>query len=266
MGARGMSGLGDSFLARRIRRRAARSWARLQGAMKRSGRPLAAETREQARDLHRLLGQVLQTSDSMAASARNSLSRMQLPAGTDWRWRPQVMQAPNEVTALAAPESGCRLSPEVALFHDCPHRALILRQTRNARATDLTEYALALEVLGFGGSYLSLSLALPAEARAGLGRQHIIRLEAVLEAERPIAVYARLNIQQGPNTEKLLRKMGEPIIGDSCKRLVEFDLGYAALSARTVEKAWIDLILEAPHMNAVTLRDVVVSRHLRAQI
>ena len=44
------------------------------------------------------------------------------------------------------------------------------------------------------------------------------------------------------------------------------DLGYAELSARSVEKAWLDLIFEAPFMNAVGLRDVILSRHPRAQI
>lgn len=88
----------------------------------------------------------------------------------------------------------------------------------------------------------------------------------MLQSERPIKVYSRLNVQQGPNTEKMLRQMGEPIMGGNNGRVVEFDLGYAALSQRPVEKAWIDLIFEAPRMNAVTLRDFVASRHMRAQI
>lgn len=261
-----MSSVGDSWLAHRIRRRAARSWARLQGGMRRSGRPLDTDLRDQARDLHQLLGQILQTCDGLAHGARGSLARMQLPAGTDWRWRPRALQAANEVTALAAPQSGRALSPEVALFHDCPHRALILRQMRNRRATDLSDYALGLEVMGFAGSYLSFSLNLPPEALEGLGGQHVLRIDAVLQSERPIKVYSRLNVQQGPNTEKMLRQMGEPIMGGNNGRVVEFDLGYAALSQRPVEKAWIDLIFEAPRMNAVTLRDFVASRHMRAQI
>lgn len=261
-----MNGLAGSWLSHRIRRRAARSWARLQEAMTRSGRPLDSDLRDQARDLHQMLGQILQSCDGLTPGARGSLARMQLPAGTDWRWRPRVMQGVNDVVALAAPQSGRWLSSEVALFHDCPHRALILRQMRNRRATDLSDYALALEVMGFAGSYLSFSLNLPPEALENLGGQHILRLDAVLQAERPITVYARLNVQQGPNTEKMLRQMGEPIVGGNCGRVIEFDLGYAELSARSVDKAWIDLIFEAPRMNAVTLRDFVASRHMRAQI
>ena len=99
-----------------------------------------------------------------------------------------------------------------------------------------------------------------------LAGHHILRLEATLQAERPIAVYARLNIQQGPNTETILRKMGDDIAGRQCRRVVEFDLGYATLSQRSVDKAWMDIIFEAPQMNAVALRDAILSRHPRAQI
>lgn len=261
-----MIALNDGWLSRMLRQRAARRWARLQSSMRRNARPLDPELRDQARDLHQLLGQLLQLSDGVVAGARGSLARMQLPAGTDWRWRPRVMQAANDITALAAPENGRWLSPEVALFHDCPNRALILRQSRNRHATDLADYALALEVMGFGGRYLSFSLGLPAEALEGLGSQNILRLDASLQAERPIVVYARLNLQQGPNTEQMLRQMGDPIGAKTCTRVIEFDLGYANLAARPVEKAWIDVIFDAPFMNAVTLRDVVVSRHTRAQI
>jgi len=261
-----MNRLSESWLTRRLHRRAERSWSRLHGALSRSGRPLGSEIRDQARELHRLLGDLLRISTELQNESRNSLSRMELPAGTDWRWRPRILQAPNELPTLAAPENGRWLSPEVALFHDCAHRAVILRQTRNRRATDLAEFALALEVMGFSGSYLSFSLALPPEALEGLSGQNVLRLDSVLQSERPITVYARLNVQQGPNTQKMLRQLGDPIKGANNSRVVEFDLGYAELSHRPVEKAWIDLIFEGPHMNAVVLRDIVTSRHLRAQI
>lgn len=261
-----MSRATEGWLARRIRARASRNWSRIFLEMKRGGRPLPPETRDEARDLHQLLGLVLQTSDRLSVGVRGSLRRMQLPPGTDWRWRPRIMQARDSGVGLVSPRSGRWLSPEVVLFHDCPHRALILSQKRNQRATDLAEYALALEVMGFQGSYLSYSMGLPDEALEGLGGQHVLRLEAALEAERAITVYARLNVQQGPNTETMLRQMGDPIAGRHCNRVVEFDLGYAELSPRPVEKAWIDMIFEAPFMNAVMLRDVVASRHVRAQI
>ena len=120
--------------------------------------------------------------------------------------------------------------------------------------------------MGFEGSFLSFSLGFPAQALEGLGGHHVVRLESTLQSERPITVYARLNIQQGPNTEKILRQMGDPIEGANCHRVVEFDLGYADMSQRSIEKVWLDVIFEAPFMNAVALRDVILSRHARAQI
>lgn len=222
--------------------------------------------RDEARDLQQVLTRYLHTTEIRSLSGRDSLSRMELPAGTDWRWRPEILRARNATPALVAPASGRWLSDEVALFHDCPQRALILRQRRNRRPTDLSDYALALEVMGFEGSFLSFSLGLPPEALQDLGGHHIVRLESTLQSERAITVYARLNIQQGPNTEKILRQMGDPIEGGNCHRVIEFDLGYADMSQRSVDKAWVDVIFEAPFMNAVALRDVILSRHARAQI
>ena len=256
----------QGWLSRRIRARAACQWQSLLDRAQRRNGPVPGDIRDEARDLQQILTRYLHTTEIRSLGARDSLSRMELPAGTDWRWRPEILRARNATSALVAPPSGRWLSDEVALFHDCPQRALILRQSRNRRATDLSDYALALEVMGFEGSFLSFSLGFPAEALEGLGGHHIIRLEATLQSERAITVYARLNIQQGPNTEKILRQMGDPIEGATCNRVVEFDLGYAEMSQRSVEKVWVDVIFEAPSMNAVALRDVILSRHARAQI
>lgn len=255
-----------SWFSRRVRAYGARQWTKILASVMRRSGPLSKDLSEEARDLHQVLSRLLQVADARAVGARDSLSRIVMPPGTDWRWRPQVLRARNASPALIAPPDGKWLSDEVALFHDCPERALILRQVRNRRATDLSEYGLGLEVMGFSGSFLSFSLTLPSDALVDLGDHHIVRLDATMQAERAIPVYARLNIQQGPNTEKLLRKMGDNIEGRHCQRVVEFDLGYADLSPRSVDKVWLDLIFEAPFMNAVTLRDVILSRHPRAQI
>lgn len=255
-----------SWISRRIRHRAATQWSGLLDGLLRHRRPVPEALRDEARDLHQVLGRFMQVSDEFVPGKRDSLGRMDLPGGTDWRWRPGVMQSRIADNALIAPRSDRWLSEEVALFHDCDARALLLKQVRNRRATDLAAYGLRLEVMGFSGSFLSFSLSLPPEASEGLGGHHIVRLQAVLQAERAITVYARLNVQQGPNTETVLRQLGDPIEGANCQRLVEFDLGYADMSQRSVDKAWIDLIFEAPYMNAIVLRDVVLSRHPRAQI
>ena len=46
----------------------------------------------------------------------------------------------------------------------------------------------------------------------------------------------------------------------------EFDLAYASINERRIEKAWVDLIFENPQMNQITLRDLTLSRRPRAQV
>lgn len=252
-------------LARSLRGQVARQWSALTGGLQ-GGSRLDPELRDEAAALHRDLSSLLQLSDPQAARARATLKGLDLPPGTDWRWRPPMFCGAAQTAGMAGPDSGQRLGGEVSLWHDCPQRALILRQCRNRRATDLAPYGMRLEVLGFTGSYLSLSLDLPADARQGLGLAHVLRLDCVLQAERPITVYARLNLSQGPNTAQMLRQLGDPIGDWPASRLTEFDLAYAGLTERDIGKVWLDLIFEAPHMNAVTLSDAVLSRHPRAEV
>lgn len=228
------------------------------------GRPPAPEICDEARALHGDLTSFLQLADLRAARARAALSGHALPPGTDWRWRPPMFGGQISPAGIAGPGNGQRLGDEVALWHDCGQSALILRQQRNRRATDLAPFGLRLEVMGFTGKYLSLALDLPEEAAEGVDGGHVLRLETVLQAERRITVYGRVNVMQGPNTEQILRQLGDPIDDWVCNRVTEFDLGYAGLSGRPVSKIWLDLIFESPHMNAVSVSDVILSRHPRA--
>ena len=38
------------------------------------------------------------------------------------------------------------------------------------------------------------------------------------------------------------------------------------MNEKRLEKLWLDLIFEAPQMNAVRIRDLFLSRHLRADV
>ncbi|MBU3030329.1 hypothetical protein KNW02_09375 [Paracoccus sp. XHP0099] len=235
-------------------------------ALERGGGTPAPELRDEAADLHRSLGRFLQLADAHLVRRGEAAGTQDLPLGTDWHWRPLIVRGRIRPGAAVAPQNGQHLGDEVALYHDCPHQALILRQVPNRRAADLAPYALTLEMMGFSGSYLSLALALPADLNPDLGRHHVIRLDATLHSERSIVVYGRLNIAQGPNTETILRQLGHPIDGRECRRTVEFDLGFAELSQRPVDKVWLDLIFEAPRMNAVTVTEAMLSRHPRAEM
>lgn len=116
-------------------------------------------------------------------------------------------------SAVAAPASGHRLGADAAFWHDCPHRALILRQAGRPRPGPGSPYGLGIEVVGFGGCFLSLALDLPPDALERMGPARIVQLDAVLDAERAITAYARLNLVQGPNTETVLRQLGAPVEG-----------------------------------------------------
>jgi len=150
----------------------------------------------------------------------------------------------------------------VTLFHDCAHSELSLRQLRNSREADLAPYGLRMDVFAFDGSFLSLVLDFPQQAVDGLTRRHLIRMDTIVELEKPLEIFARLNIKHGPNTEQIVREL--PLNEEEI--MVEFDLAYSSLNEKRVERAWIDLIFENPQMSQVVLRDVTFSRRPRADL
>lgn len=233
------------------------------GAM-RSGQ--LSDLTEEAQALRGNLDRFLRRADKRVRLSRAALDAVPLPGGTDWRWRPNVLAGRNSPTGVAAPESGQRFGGPVVVWHDCPARALILRQFQNRSSLDLAAYGLRLEVLGFAGQYLSLSVDLPHQALEGLTKNNIMRLETSIAIERPIEIYARLNIQNGPNTEEILRHLGGMQPGQSNRHVTEFDLFTTEMNEKRLEKAWLDLIFENPGMNSVELRELIMSRHPRASV
>ena len=155
-----------------------------------------------------------------------------------------------------------RLGDEIQLFHDCAVSELTLRQIRNQKAEDLAPFGLRLDVFRFDGSFLSLVVDLPKEAIDGLQKRHLIRLTVLADVEKPIEIFARLNIRHGPNTEQVVLEL--PM--DRAEKTVEFDLAYTDLNEKRTEAAWIDLIFEGPEMNQITLRDLTLCRYPRAEL
>lgn len=84
----------------------------------------------------------------------------------------------------------------------------------------------------------------------------------LVELEKPLEIFARLNIRHGPNTEQIVREM--PL--NEKDVFVEFDLAYTKLNEKRVERMWVDLIFEDPEMNQITLRDVTFARYPRAEL
>ncbi|GHG14863.1 DUF6478 family protein [Paracoccus aerius] len=239
-------------------------WVRLAERLDRRPKPVDPDLREEAQRLHRHLSRFLQISDPWMLR-KTGVAEDDLPPGTDWHWRPRLLCGQVSPRAVVAPENGHRLGEDAALWHDCPYNALILRQSARPRPGQAACYALQVEMMGNSCGFLSLALDLPGNALGGLGPERVLQLDTVMDAERAITIYARINLVQGPNTETMLRQLGHPAEGRGARRRVEFDLAYADLANRPIERAWLDLIFESPRLNAVTINDVLVSHHPRAQ-
>lgn len=254
-----------SWLDRITRERAARQWSEMAESVEYMGPSRIRRLTEEALALRTSLNRFMMRGDRKSAVSRAALDSLQLPGGTDWRWRPGFMAGQISPRGIAAPAAGTRLGDRAAVWHDCTEQALILEQVANPRATDLSPYGLRLEVFAFSGSFLSLSIDLPTEALDGLTRNHILRLEASLVVERPLNVYARLNVGHGPNTDELLQQLRSMDAGLQSQQVIEFDLAYTEMNEKRLEKIWLDVIFETPSMNAVEIRELFLSRNLRAE-
>lgn len=242
-----------------------RSLRRWRAAAEDSARAPLSELRRQrnqARQLRTHLDRLIHTADGRLALPLIGSSFFPRPHGTDWSWRPELWRGPLPERGLSSVPTKARLGNEVQLFHDCAFSELTLRQLRNTREEDLAPFGLRMDVFKFDGSFLSLVIDLPPEAAAGMTRQHLLRIDSIIESEKPIEIFARLNIQHGPNTEQLVRELPQ----EEKNIVVEFDLAYSRLNEKRIEKIWLDLIFEAPDMNQVVLRDLTFSRHRRAAI
>lgn len=218
--------------------------------------------RARARELRHKLDELLQVADSRLALPRIGSSAFPRPAGTDWSWRPDLWRGPLTPRGESSVPSKTPIGNEVAIFHDCRISELTFRQLRNSREEDLAPFGLRLDVFRFDGSFLSVVIELPTEACQGLKRRHLVRVDANVEMEKPLEIFARLNIRHGPNTDQIVREM--PLHDNEV--FVEFDLGYTKLNEKRIERMWLDLIFEGPEMNQVTLRDVTMARYPRAEL
>ena len=182
-----------------------------------------------------------------------------LPAHRDWLWRPGLWSAPSDPCAWSAGAAETPLSAEVTLFHDCPLGEIAARQVRS----DGPPFALALDVYAFRGSYFSLAVDLPPPALLNLRRRHVLRVDVRLRSERPVTIYARLNILRGATPVTIVREVRP---GQQGAAFVDFDLASVRTDVSRAEKLWIDLILDSPAANALSLDDLLLSRTPRAEV
>ncbi len=250
------------LLERLLQRRVLANWAR--AARKAAGAELSVlrAQRYSARQLRQKLDELTYVADSRLALPRIGSNAFAKPGGTDWSWRPQLWRGPLASKGMSNVQSKTSFGDEVTIFHDCRISELTLRQLRNTREVDLAPFGLRMDVFRFDGSFLSLVLDLPPESCDGLKKRHLVRLDANIELEKPLEIFARLNIKHGPNTEQIVREL--PLHQEEV--MVEFDLAYSKLNEKRVERMWVDLIFEGPEMNQVTIRDITFCRHPRAEL
>lgn len=256
--ARRMTGLIDSFL----HRRSLKHWAKAGETAPFADMETLRLWRGRALSLRRTVDQVIREAEHRLALPVIGSSAMKKPMGTDWSWRPALWKGPLPTPGLASVPSRALICDGATIFHDCRRSELTVRQIRNTRESDIAPFGFRMDMFRFDGSFLSLVLDLPDEAARGLKLRHLIRLDLIVEMEKPLEIFARLNIKHGPNVEQIVREV--PLNAEEV--MVEFDLAYSKINEKRVEKLWVDLIFEGPEMNEVTLRDATLSRRPRAEL
>lgn len=251
-----------SIFGKLVYNRSLRRWARIADAAGHTPLSTLRKQRARARRILVHLNRFIHEADNRLALPLIGSQAIQKSYDADWAWRPQAWTGPLPVNGIASVPSKSRLGNEVTLHHDCNLSELSLRQVRNSRDADLAPFGLRMDVFRFDGSFLSLVIDFPQDAVQGLKRKHLIRLEPIVEMEKPLEIFARLNIKHGPNTEQVVRELP---LGQEVP-MVEFDLAYTKLNEKRVDSMWLDLIFEGPEMNQVTLRDLTISRRARADI
>ena len=257
-----MASGGDSFWEVAFFRHTMLRWARAARNAQKTKLSVLRKQHTRARLLRSHLTRLIHAADERLALPMIGAASFPKPHNADWAWRPELWRGPLAQLGLSSVQTKSMLGGEVTLFHDCDYSELTLRQLRNTHEEDLAPYGLRMDVFRFDGSFLSLVVDLPPEACAGMKRSHLIRMGCIVEMEKTLEIFARLNVRHGPNTEQIVREL--PL--DSKEVVVEFDLAYSNLNEKRVDKAWVDLIFEGPQMNQVTLRDLTFSRRPRAQL
>lgn len=202
---------------------------------------------------------------SKAADARfaGELSKARAPSapdGSDWKLRPELWTQKSPRPGWAPVKNNDWLGHEIQVFHDCPREQIIVRQHPGISQDEMAPYEVDLEIFDFSGSFLSMVYNFPAEAVKQLSRRHIIRVEIEGTTDTSLSAYVQLNVKHGPNVEQMV------VDFDLAKpEPMDFDLAYTSINDKRVEAVWTAIILNRPGMSAISFKDFVCSRRLRAE-
>ncbi len=217
--------------------------------------------RRRADRLHAPLTEFRHAAEARLARPRLGCNVFHKPPRTDWAWRPELWLRPVTPRGRTAVRAGTHVARGVALHHDCLRPEIAFRQERSRRVGDLAPYAAVIDVFGFDGSYLSVTVEGPEKGLEGLTRNHILRLEILLELEAPVEIFTRLNLRHGVNVTQIVQDFD----GTKGKIASEFDLGSAKFDETLLDHFWVDIIFESPAWNHIRLGDVTLMRYPRAK-
>ncbi|MGV8950032.1 MAG: DUF6478 family protein [Cypionkella sp.] len=257
-----MAGLWSGFVDRFLQRRSLRRWSVMGEQADAVDLHTLRSLRGHARALRRNLDRVIHVADHRLALPVIGSNVIRRPLGTDWAWRPELWKGSLPTPGVTSVSGKAQIYEGATIFHDCRRSELTARQIRNTREADIAPFGFRMDVFRFDGSFLSLVLDMPEEAARGLKQKHVIRMDVIVEMEKSLEIFARLNIKHGPNVEQIVREL--PLNEEDV--MVEFDLAYSKMNEKRVEKLWVDLIFEGPEMNQIILRDVTFSRRPRAEL
>ena len=253
---------GTGMMGRMLDARAVRRWDRAARQAPDMDLTELARMRDHAAEAKRHVDRALLRAEERLALPMIGAAEVPRPAAADWAHRPATWREPAEPMGLVAPASGAALGDGLTLFHDSATSEITVKQRRQTGTSDLAPFGLEIDVLGFGGSFLSLAVALPPEAAEGLRRNHIVSARLEMEVEHPLEIFARLNMRHGPNLEQMVREAPQ----EGGTALVEFDLGTSKVNDKRITDVWLDVIFDDPSYNRVCLRDLTLSRRPRAEM
>ena len=117
--------------------------------------------------------------------------------------RPEIWQTPSHHPAAPGGANGVALNHGTKLFHSAARAQITSRQIDQTGDPSRAPFGLGLDVYDFSGGYISLAIQLPALAAKDLQSRHLICMDCRLDIRKPLAIFARLNIENDLNTAKI---------------------------------------------------------------
>ena len=159
------------------------------------------------------------------------------PLNDDWRWQPAGWHGDVR-------RSGDSAGPGITLFHDDPAAKM---------AGTATEAGLDIDLTVFAGTFLSIAVDLPADARAGLAPWHQISADLAVNCSG----FLRLNLKFGNKTVTRLTAVA------AGRGWAGLDLDRAFSDGWLADHAWLDVIAEDPSPGLISIRLFELRRHPR---